>query len=588
MKKEGLFGIVLLVGSKMKIAILLASISSLSYVASLALLAFALSHLLLRETLILFGVDLDLFGTVLILTVLSIVAFLSKIGSFGISHIGAFELEQILRSKLVEHLAKISLGHIISNGSGAFKKVLQDDVRNLHAFVADSVPLMARSIVTPIAVFALLVATEYRLAFAVLLLLIVGFGAMKFALRDSKDLRSEYDKSHADINKTIIEFIQAMPTVRAFESDNSSFTRYSSALGSYKQNLNRWMSVGAFSSRLAMVILSPLPTLLVVLMVGILLLDLGMLEISGFILALFLSTTMADSLMPIMWLQNHIKKAHASALKIEQTLSIKTLPLAKDPKDISSYDVEFRGVFFAYDDTKPYALRDISFKVEAKSTTAIVGKSGAGKSTITKLISRFWDTTKGSICIGGVDIRDLSSQTLTNSVSFVFQDTFLFNDTIYNNLKLANSVSSKEQIIKACKAAQIHDFIATLPDGYETFVGEGGADLSGGQRQRITIARAILRDTPIIVLDEATAFVDPQNEEAITKALASLVDGKTLIIIAHRLSTIKDTTQIVVLDDAKISEMGTHHTLLQNGGIYAELWSKQKKASLWSLQRGRG
>lgn len=199
-------------------------------------------------------------------------------------------------------------------------------------------------------------------------------------------------------------------------------------------------------------------------------------------------------------------------------------------------------------------MKNINFEVKANTVTALVGPSGAGKSTVAKLIPRFWDVTSGSIKIGGIDIKDIDSQTLMDTVSFVFQDTFLFNDTLSNNIKMANENATDKDMIEACKAAQIHDFISSLPNGYETMAGDRGTNLSGGQKQRITIARAILRNTPIVVLDEATAFADPENEEEIIKALANLMKNKTVIVIAHRLSTIKEVDQIIVFDNAEVQE----------------------------------
>ncbi len=584
-EKQGLWAIISPVKFEMRVAMVMSGIGALSLLASLTLLAFTLSHLLLGSKLTIFDIELDLFDTILILALFIIVAFLSKFGSFAISHLGAFRLEQILRTELSQHLANVPLGYIISSGTGNLKKVIQTDVKTLHAFVADSIPMIAKSIVAPIATLIILLITDYRLALASLIVLILGFLAMSFAMKDSKELRLKYDKSQADINKSVIEFAQAMPVVRTFDDGSSSFKRYSDALVAYKNNLNHWMDVGAFYSKVGMLILSPLPTLLAVLITGILLLNFDMIEASSLILALFLSTGMADSLMPVMWLQNHIKKAQSSALKIQEVLSVKALSMVENPKKVEKYDIEFKNVSFKYDNVNNYALENINFKVPQGSVTALVGKSGAGKSTVAKLIPRFWDTTSGNICIGGIDIKELSSETLMNTVSFVFQDTFLFNDTIYNNIKIANESASKEDIVNACKAAQIHDFIETLPNRYETMAGDRGANLSGGQKQRITIARAILRDTPIIVLDEATAFADPENEEEIIKALANLTINKTVIMIAHRLSTIKNSDQIVVFDSGKISEFGKHEELLENKGIYAQLWGNYEKASSWNLEK---
>ncbi|QKF74046.1 ABC transporter, ATP-binding/permease components [Aliarcobacter faecis] len=585
-QKRGLWAIISPVKFKIRIAMLMSSIGAISLILSLLLLSFALTHILLNTPLVIFGVELDLFNTILLLATLTILAFLARLGSFMVSHLGAFHLEQILRTKLSQHLATVPLGYIISNGSGALKKVVQDDVKTLHAFVADSTPMIAKSIIAPITTLIILLIIDYRFAIATLSVFILGWITMSFALKDSKVLRQKYEQSQSDINKAVIEFAQAMPVVRTFDDGTTSFKRYNDALIDYKNNLHHWMNVSAFSAKLGMIILSPLPTLIAVLITGIILLNFNSLELFAFISALFLSTGMADAMMPLMWINNHIKKSQTSALKIQEVLEVKSLEISKEPKDVKNFDIEFENVSFKYDNVDNYTLKDISFKVNQGNVTALVGPSGAGKSTVAKLIPRFWDVTSGAIKIDDINIKEISSETLMNTVSFVFQDTFLFQDTIYNNIKMANLNATDEEIINAAKAAQIHDFILSLPNGYETMAGDRGANLSGGQKQRITIARAILRNTPIIVLDEATAFADPENEEEIVKALANLTVNKTVIMIAHRLSTIKDSDQIIVFDEGKICEIGKHEELLKTKSVYSNLWSNYEKASLWNLEKG--
>lgn len=584
-QKVGLWAIMSPVKFKIRLAMLLASIGAISLISSLLLLSLTLSNILINTPLIIFGIELDLIKTILLLAFLTIIAFVSRLAGFIVSHLGAFHLEQILRTNLSQHLATVPLGYIISNGSGTLKKVMQDDVKTLHTFVADSTPMIAKSIVAPISTLIILLIIDYRFALATLSVFILGWITMAFSMRDSKTLRIKYERSQSNINKAVIEFAQAMPVVRTFDDGTTSFKRYNDALLEYKTNLQHWMNISAFSAKLGMIILSPLPTLIAVLITGIYLLNFGTLELFAFISALFLSTGMADAMMPLMWINNHIKKSQASVLRIQEVLEIKSLEIPKETKTIKTYDIEFENVSFKYDSVEKYALKNISFKAKEGSVTALVGPSGAGKSTVAKLIPRFWDVTSGEIKIGDVNIKELSSETLMNAVSFVFQDTFLFQDTIYNNIKMANEKATKEDIVNACKAAQIHDFIESLPDGYETLAGDRGTNLSGGQKQRITIARAILRNTPIIVLDEATAFADPENEEEIVKALANLTINKTVIMIAHRLSTIKDSDQIIVFDEGKISEIGKHDELLEKQGIYSKLWSNYEKASSWNLEK---
>ncbi|MBL3520482.1 ABC transporter ATP-binding protein [Aliarcobacter lanthieri] len=585
-QKRGLWAIMSPVKFKIRVAMFLASIGAISLILSLLLLSFALTNILLNTPLVILGMELNLINTIFLLALLIIIAFISRSGAFTVSHLGAFHLEQILRTNLSQHLATVPLGYIISNGSGALKKVMQDDVKTLHVFVADSTPMIAKSIIAPIITLVILLIIDYRFALATLCVFILGWITMAFAMRDSKVLRQKYEQSQSDINKAVIEFAQAMPVVRTFDDGTTSFKRYNNALLNYKENLNHWMKVSAFSAKLGMIILSPLPTLIAVIITGIYLLNFSSVELFAFISALFLSTGMADAMMPLMWINNFIKKSQASAIRIQEILNIQPLEITKEPKTINNFDIAFENVSFKYDNVENYALKDINFKVNQGSVTALVGPSGAGKSTVAKLIPRFWDVNSGAIKIGGVNIKELSNKTLMDTVSFVFQDTFLFQDTIYNNIKMANLNATEEDIIKAAKAAQIHDFILSLPKAYETLAGDRGANLSGGQKQRITIARAILRNTPIIVLDEATAFADPENEEEIVKALANLTINKTVIMIAHRLSTIKNADQIVVFDDGKINEIGIHNKLLEKKGVYSKLWSNYEKASSWNLEKG--
>ncbi len=583
-QKTGLWAILRPISFEIFISTLLSAIGALSLILGLTLLSFTLSSLLDAKPIKFFDIEFDLVTTIISLSIITLIAFTTRLCSFMVSHLGSFKLEEILRTNLSLHLANVPLGYIISTGSGALKKVMKDDVSSLHAFVADSIPMIAKSVVAPTSTLVILFIVDYRLALAGIIILLLGASIMFFAMRDSVSYRVKYEQSQAQINKAVIEFSQAMPVVRTFDDGSESFKKYTDSLFSYKKNLKAWMEKTSLSAKLGMIILTPLSTLLAILLTGIYLLDNGTLELSSLILALFLSTGMADALMPVMWLNNFIKKSQVSALRIQEVLNTEVLFQTSNNKLPKEMSIVFKNVSFTYDKTSKNALDNVSFKVEPKSTVAIVGPSGAGKSTIAKLIPRFWDVNSGSINIGDINIKEIRSHELMNIVSFVFQDTFLFADTILNNIKIANPNASKEEVIKAARAAQIHDFIMTLENAYDTQVGERGANLSGGQKQRITIARTILRDNPIIVLDEATAFADPQNEEEIIKALSNLMKDKTVIVIAHRLSTIKDVDKIIVVDEGKIIESGKHKELLANKRVYYNLWSNYEKAQNWNLE----
>ena len=581
-KKKGLWAIMAPVNLYIKSAIGLSSIGGISALLGYVLLAYVLS-IAAGGSINLFGLPLNFNQAFLVLALVVILSFVIKYYATIVSHLGAFKLEECLRTKITAHLAKVPLGYIISTGTGAFKKTLLDDVKNLHAFVADSTPMIGRSIATPVAAMAALLIIDYRLALVALSVLLIGAGVMYFAMKDEADSRVKYEQSQSDINKAVIEFVQAMPVVRTFDDGTTPFKRYNEALHRYRIHLKEWIVSTSTPARLSLIILSPLPTLIVVTLAGILFVSNGSLSFAVLIAALLVSTGMADALMPLMWASEFIKISQAAAIRIHEIMDLPELKNTLAQKRPTDFDVVFENVSFKYNENDCYALKNISFTVMENTITALVGPSGAGKSTIAKLIPRFWDVTEGSIKIGGIDIKDMNAATLMDTVSFVFQDTFLFNDTIANNIKIANDNATDEDMIKAAKAAQIHDFIMTLPSGYETLAGDRGTSLSGGQKQRITIARAILRDAPIIVLDEATAFADPENEEEIIKALSYLMKGKTVIVIAHRLSTIMNVEQIVVFDKGEISETGRHDALVKKQGIYANLWRNFEKAQNWDL-----
>jgi len=294
---------------------------------------------------------------------------------------------------------------------------------------------------------------------------------------------------------------------------------------------------------------------------------------------------MAESLLPLMSLKHLVAKTQMSIHRIHEVLAEPELPVpektaAKTPEDAS---LCFEQVDFCYTPDGALVLQDVSFEVPAGTVTALVGPSGAGKTTVARLIPRFWDVTGGSIRIGGVDVREMLPETLMQQVAFVFQDTFLFADTLANNIRLGLPEATLDEVMAAAKAAQAHDFIMALPQGYDTQAGERGVFLSGGQRQRITIARAILQNRPILVLDEATAFADPENEAALVAALANLMQGKTVLMVAHRLSTIRDADQILVFDQGRLVERGQHNGLVAQAGVYARLWRNYEQAQDWAL-----
>lgn len=583
-KNKSLWGITAPVSKYMWFSILISVLSGILLILSLLFLAYWLGNYIEHGKVDLIALDMGLGTFVIYLAIVSALAFVFRFLSFYISHLGAFKLEKILRNDLSKHLSELPLGFITSRGSGDLKKVILDDVRDLHAFVADSVPTFGKAYFTPILVLIILFILDYRMALGTVFVLIMGGVLMSKAMSGSGEIRDNYDKAQANVNKSLIEFVQAMPIVRIFDDGTSSFMKYENAVDNYTEFASKWAESSRIPALFSMIVLGTLPTLIVNIAIGSLLLFNSQIGMFNFIASIFLCNFVSDTLMAIMWLSMFIRRAGKSANTIHAIFSEKSLEKATNPKIPTAYDIEFSDVSFAYKDRE--VLTDINFMAKQGTINALVGPSGAGKTTIAKLIARFWDVSSGTIKIGGVDIKDIALDELMNIVSFVFQENYLFNDTILNNILLANDGKSKEDAIAAAKAAQIHETIIALENGYDTVVSDRGTSLSGGERQRVTIARAILRDNPVIVLDEATAFADTENESKILMALGNLVKEKTVIIIAHKLQTIKNADQIIALNSGRIAELGTHDELVKNDSVYKTLWNNYVEASNWNIEKG--
>ncbi|MEL7245757.1 MAG: ABC transporter ATP-binding protein, partial [Cyanobacteria bacterium J06573_2] len=565
-KDNGLWDIIKPVKGQIYIAMFLSVLNVIASLASLLVIPF-----IARELLADVINSQYIWQLIAVSGIAVIIAFVSRVWAFRISHMAAFELEEILRTQISEHLARLPLGYVITLGSGAIKKIVQDDVKELHGFVADSTPLYARAYTAPLLTLIILFIVDWRMALATIVLVPITIVAIQLAMQDYSQKREAYDLANEKINSTIVEFIQGMQVVRTFDDGTTSFIRFRNILDEFTRYLKEWVQATNTAGRIGFLVTATLPTLVIVVSVGAWLMVQGKLDFTTLLVFLLLSSGVAEAIMPIIWLSSFINKANAAAKRIYNILKEPFLAQTENPQQPVDTSISFDDVTFSYNNDGNPALSEINCYMNPGTVTALIGTSGAGKSTVAKLIPRFWDVDSGVIKIGGVDVREMTSEALMNYVSFVFQDTFLLYDTIKENIRLGRPNATDTEVEAAAKAAQAHDFILELSQGYDTVAGNRGTRLSGGQRQRITIARAILQDNPIVILDEATAFTDPENEALIQAAIAKLTAGKTLIVIAHRLSTIVDADQIIVLNKGKIVESGKHEELATANGIYASL-----------------
>lgn len=570
------------VQGQIRFAMVLAGLSSVCTLSVLALLAWSVAALLAEPD----RWPWLPFGLAATLTVL---AFVLRLSAFNQSHYAAFSLETQLRTDLARHLARVPLGYVQQTGSGALTKVMMDDVKALHVFVADSTPLYARAYVSPVLTFILLWWLDWRLALAATVVLAIGMAAVSLAMRGSGEMMQRYHVAGENVSKAIVEYVQAMPVVRTFDTGTTTFQRYQRALDAFTSVVLAWYRMAGFSSRLSVAILNPLPTLVVLAWLGGWLISRDAMDVVTWLAVLLVGTGMAESLLPLMSLRHLVAKTQMSIHRIQEVMAEPELSLLQAQQSRVPMDgaVCFDQVDFRYTSDGPLVLQGVSFEVPQGTVTALVGPSGAGKTTVARLIPRFWDVSAGCIKVGGVGVREMQPDVLMQHVAFVFQDSFLFADTIANNIRLGLESATMEDVKAAARAAQAHEFIERLPQGYNTPVGERGVFLSGGQCQRITIARAILQNRPILVLDEVTAFADPENEAALVAALSNLMRGKTVLMVAHRLSTIRNVDQILVFDQGRLVEQGRHDALVAQGGVYARMWSNYEKAQDWALLGAR-
>ena len=501
--------------------------------------------------------------------------------STGLSHQVAFHVLTGIRRRIADNFLKAPLGVVQKFSIGEIKNVLLDKTENIEPPLAHVVPEGAGHLVLPLVSLAALCCIDWRLALAALITLPGALICMMLTFKISGDSFQKYNESNAHMNSTIVEYVEGIEVIKAFGKAGVSYETYASSIQNFRKFVLAWMASTWITMKLAFALLPS--TLLGTLPMSIWLAGRGSVTACEGCLAVMLSMSMVTSLARLEVYSESIRQMKETVEALQVYLDLECLPQVSTEAAVSNCEVRLQGVRFSYDPQGPEVLHGISLDLPQNSFTALVGPSGSGKSTIAKLISRFWDVSAGSVTIGGVDIRDIPLAQLSRYVSFVAQDNFLFRCSILENIRMGNPNATDQEVKEAARLAQCTEFIEKLPNGWDTPAGEAGKRLSGGEKQRVAIARMLLKNAPIVILDEATAFTDPENEDKLQRSIAALTKGKTLLVIAHRLSTIAKADNIVVLENGAIVAQGTQQELLEECPLYQKMWKAHIGARQWAV-----
>lgn len=507
------------------------------------------------------------------------------IGALMCSHLSAFRIAGNLRKTMMGHIANLPLGFIGEMGSGKIRRIVNDSSAATETYLAHQLPDMAGAITTPLGMIVMLFLFDWRFGLICLVPVILGFVSMfKMAGPKMAEDMKNYQNALADMNNEAVEYVRGVPVVKTFGQTVHTFKRFKGSIDSYykfciayckKCRMPMLMYTVFINSAFAFLI-----TLALILTGGEAVAQSLLLSLIFYVI---FTPVIATSMTKVLFMSENGMIVADALSRIHSILDIKPLPDAKNPQHPKDNSVEFQNVSFRYSGTETDAIRNISFRVQPGETVALVGPSGGGKTTAAGLISRFWDVTGGEVKVGDVNVKNIRKSELTETVSYVFQDSRLLKTSILENVRLSKPNASREDVEQALHKAQCDDILAKLPDGIDTVIGTRGVYLSGGEQQRIAIARVMLKDAPIIVLDEATAFADPENEALVQKAFEELSKNKTVIMIAHRLTTVKNADRIFVLKDGRIEECGTHDKLAEQGGLYARMWQDYQTSVSWKV-----
>ncbi|HFH8824390.1 TPA: ABC transporter ATP-binding protein [Streptococcus agalactiae] len=497
-----------------------------------------------------------------------------------ISHNLAFRIIEDERKKLVRKINRLSMGEIEKRSSGEWTQFMVETLNKIEQPIAHVIPEVIANLIIPIALVVIVFIIDWRIGIANLITLPLGVLFSILMMGGYEEKSRNYQEAAKNMNTTAVEYIRGIQVIKAFNKSASSYGKFVDAVNSNRDSMLNWYLSVCFYMTAAMEVLPS--TLLFVLPTSLYLYMNGSIEVGNLIMCVLLSYACYKPLIKAMSHMDTMANVRVVIDEIKNVMELPELERGNREENIRLYDINFENVCFAYNDEKK-VFDNLSFSAKENKLTAIVGYSGGGKSTIAKLIAGYWNINKGKISIGNVNLKDVSLEKNMELVTYVSQENYLFRKSIIDNMRMANQNASIEEIKDACKKASCHDFIMSLPNGYETIIGESGSNLSGGERQRLTIARALLKDSPIVLLDEATAYSDPDNEAEIQKSIDALVKNKTVIMIAHRLSTIIGADKIIVLNNGEIEAEGTHKELLEKSETYAKMWK-----SHISLSNDRG
>ena len=547
------------------------------------------------------------FVVVRVLLIFACLAFYAISYTTGLcfSHVSAYNTLKNIRISLKSKLENQPLGNIKEMGTGQIKRVFTDDIDQIELLLAHAIPEGIANFLVPLIVLIAMFIVDWRLALLTLAIIPIGVFAMSMMMKAGMSKMGAYYESAKKMNNTIIEYVNGMEAIKVFNKDGDSFRRFGDAVRGYRDFTLAWYKVcwpwmAVYNSTLPCLAFFTLP-------VGALLVLNGTIDLSQLLLVLCMSFSIGSSILRALSFGGKIPQLDYKIAELEKMMNGKAIKQGTHDFEGKNYDIEFKDVKFSYKKGEaspslqpasqssatpsprgeapktPEVLHGINLTLKQGTTTALIGESGSGKSTLAKLLVHFYDLDSGSIKIGGQDITDMSIEALNNQISYVAQEQFLFNTSLYENILIGRPTASREEVLDAARRAQCDEFLARFPKGIDTMAGDSGKQLSGGERQRISLARAILKNAPVIVLDEATAFMDPENEEKMNAAIAEIVKDKTVIVIAHRLSSIKNADKICVLKAGNVIAQGTHDELIKNCEEFQKLWAASTAAANWKI-----